>query len=102
MLTSKQRKYLKSMANNIKPIIQLGKEGITPSFLKQIDEMLEKREIVKVSVLETNMLNVKDACNEVCSLINAEFVQAIGKKFVVYKESKTLEKDEKIKLPKRS
>ncbi|BEP29914.1 YhbY family RNA-binding protein [Helicovermis profundi] len=99
MLNSKQRKYLKSMANGLKPIAQLGKDGVTEAFLKQLDIMLENKELVKVNVLETNMLDAKGACNDVCKAINAEFVQAIGRKFVIYKESREKEKDEKIRLP---
>ena len=99
MLNSKQRKYLKTMANTLKPVAQLGKDGITEGFLKQLEEVLENKELVKVTVLESNMLNAKDACNEVCEAINANFVQAIGRKFVIYKESVEKEKDEKIKFP---
>ncbi|MFZ5969530.1 MAG: ribosome assembly RNA-binding protein YhbY [Bacillota bacterium] len=88
MLTGKQRSYLKSLANNIKPITQIGKGGITDSFVQQLDDALEAREIVKVHVLENSLLDAKEAANEVAKLTGAEFVQAIGNKFVIYRKSK--------------
>lgn len=96
MITGKQRSYLKGLANKIDPIFQLGKNGITESFLKQVDDALEAREIVKVNVLSNSFLDVKEAANEVANETNAEFVQSIGNKFVIYRES---EENKKIELP---
>lgn len=96
LLTGKQRSYLKGLANKVDPIFQLGKNGITESFLKQIDEALEAREIVKVNVLNNSFLDIKEAANEVAKETNAEFVQSIGNKFVIYRES---EENKKIELP---
>ena len=53
MLKGKQRAYLRSIANTLKPSTQIGKDGVTESFLEQLDDMLRKREIVKVTILET-------------------------------------------------
>ena len=87
MLKGKQRAYLRSIANTLKPIIQLGKEGVTENFLDQLDEMLTAREIVKVTILETAGLEAKETANAICEALRAEFVQAIGYKFTLYKRN---------------
>ncbi|MFT9495571.1 ribosome assembly RNA-binding protein YhbY [Anaerosolibacter sp.] len=96
MITGKQRSYLKSLANTVKPITQIGKMGITESFINQLNEALEARELIKIHVLETSLLNTKDAANEVAQLTESEFVQAIGNKFVLYRKAK---ENPKIQLP---
>lgn len=100
MITSKQRSYLKGMANSLKPIVQLGKDGINEGFIRQIDIMLDDHELVKVNVLEGSMLGAKEAAFEVVEKTNCEFVQAIGRKFVIYRPSTDKEKEDKIRLPK--
>ena len=97
MLTGKQRSYLKSIANRTKPIMQIGKAGITDSFLQQLELALESREIVKINILENSDLNTKEAASTVAEAVDGEFVQAIGNKIVIYKESKN---NKKIELPK--
>lgn len=87
MLKGKQRSYLKSLSNNLKPITQIGKDGITESFLEQLDDMLRVREIVKVSILDNAGLDAKEAANAICEALRAEFVQAIGFKFTIYKKN---------------
>lgn len=87
MLKGKQRAYLRSIANTLKPITQIGKEGVTESFLEQLDNMLKSREIVKVTILENAGLDTKETANAVCEALRAEFVQAIGFKFTVYKKN---------------
>jgi len=96
LITSKQRSYLKSVANEIEAIFQLGKNGATDNFIRQIDEALEAREIVKVNVLDNSSLVPKEVANELASKLGAEFVQSIGHKFVLYRESKD---NKKIILP---
>lgn len=88
MLTGKQRSYLKSLANGIDPIMQIGKGGVTDNVRKQIDEALEARELIKVKLLNNSMLETKQTANEVAQSVGAEFVQSIGNKFVIYRESK--------------
>jgi len=88
MLTGKQRSYLKALANSIDTIIQIGKGGVTDGVLKQIDDALNARELVKVSILQNSMLEAKAVANEVAKSLGAEFVQSIGSKFVLYRESK--------------
>ncbi len=95
-MTSKQRAYLRGMANTLDTVLQIGKGGITQPVLRQIDETLEKRELIKVRVLETAMLTAREACNEVCEELGCEGIQAIGTRFVIYRESAT---DPKIELP---
>ena len=87
MITSKQRAYLRGLANNIDTIFQIGKGGIGDNFLKQMEDALEAREIVKVKVLETAFMSAREACEIVCEEIGCEPVSCVGNKFVVYKES---------------
>lgn len=96
MITGKQRSYLKGLANSLDPIFQVGKNGITENFIKQVDEALEKREIIKIKVLNNSMLDAKEVASILAEKTNAEFVQSIGNKFVLYRESK---KNKKIILP---
>lgn len=97
MLTSKQRSHLKGLANTIDPIFQLGKGGISENFIKQIDDALETREIVKVNVLKNSILDPTEVANEIADKLKAEYVQSIGRKFVIYRESR---ENKKIELPK--
>ena len=88
MITSKQRAKLRGLANGIDTIFQIGKGGIGDNFLKQMEDALEARELVKVKVLETAFMSAREACEIVCEEINAEPVSCVGNKFVVYKESR--------------
>lgn len=88
MITSKQRSFLRSMAHSIDPIAYLGKQGLTENVVKQIDVCLEARELVKVKLQEGCELEAKTVANEVADRLGAEFVQAIGHKFTLYRESK--------------
>jgi RNA-binding protein len=97
LISGKQRSYLKSLANNIDPIFQLGKNGLTENFIKQIDDALEARELVKVNVLKNCMLDPTEVASQLAEELNAEFVQSIGRKFVLYRESI---ENKKIELPK--
>lgn len=96
MLTGKQRSYLKGIANNIDPIFQIGKNGITENFVKQVDEALEAREIIKMNILNNSLLDAKEVIRELTEKTNSEFVQSIGNKVVLYRESK---ENKKIILP---
>lgn len=98
MITSKQRAYLRKISHDISPIFQIGKEGITDTVVSAIDEALEKRELVKVHILETALLDTRQACDEIAERIGAEPVQAIGSKFTLYRQSSD-EKKRRIELP---
>ncbi|KOF56729.1 MULTISPECIES: ribosome assembly RNA-binding protein YhbY [Clostridium] len=97
MLTGKQRAFLRSMANTINPIFQLGKNGIDETFLKQIDDALEARELIKINILENSEFTPREASDVICSKLNSEGIQAIGRKLVLYRKSK---KKPKIEIPK--
>jgi len=96
LLTGKQRAYLKSMANKMEPVFQIGKNGLTDNFLKQVEDYLEANELVKIKVLKNSLLDASDMAHEIADAIGAEFVQSLGNKFVLYKESKN---NKKIQLP---
>ena len=95
MITGKQRSYLKSIAHSLEPILIIGKGGVSDNTLKQLDEALNKHEIIKIKVLDNNMEDPKHIQERILTVLKAEFVQSIGSKFTIYRKSK----DEKIKLP---
>ena len=88
MITSKQRSYLRSLAHNVDPTVYIGKAGVTDNVIKEIDQCLEARELVKIKLQEGAVLDAKATANELAPVLGAEFVQAIGRKFTVYRESK--------------
>ncbi|KXL52866.1 RNA-binding protein YhbY [Anaerotignum neopropionicum] len=88
MLTSKQRAYLRSMANGIDAIFQVGKNGVTPELRDTVHSALEARELIKVSVLDNNMLSAAEAAEMLASRTGADIVQVIGNKFVLFRQSK--------------
>lgn len=96
MITSKQRAYLRSLANSIDTIIMIGKSDIGPEVIKQAEDAIKAREIIKGKVLETSSLAVRDVANFIADKINAEVVQVIGFKFVLYKRN---DDKPKIQLP---
>lgn len=96
-MTSKQRSYLKGLAMKIEPIFQIGKGRITPELTEAIREALEARELIKISVLNNCLENPKDLAEVLSERTGATVVQVIGKKIVLYKESKN---KKKIELPK--
>jgi RNA-binding protein len=95
-MTSKQRAYLKGLAMNIEPIYQVGKSSLTPEITEGIKEALEARELIKVTVLKNCLDDPKEIAQVVAERTRSEVVQVIGKKFVLYKESKN---KKKIELP---
>ena len=94
MITSKQRSQLRGLANTLSPLFQLGKEGINENFMKQINEALEARELIKVKVLESSGLGSREASDIICTELKCEGVQAIGSKFIIYRTSRTKPKIE--------
>lgn len=87
MLTSKQRAFLRGLANKIDATIQIGKGGVSDSNAALIADALEKHELVKVHVLDNSFAEPWDVCNELADMLGAEPVQVIGGKFVLYKQS---------------
>ncbi|MDD2218079.1 MAG: ribosome assembly RNA-binding protein YhbY [Eubacteriales bacterium] len=98
MITSKQRSYLKGLAHSLDPIVFIGKGGVTENIIKEMDICLEGRELIKVKLQEGCEENPKDIANNIAETLNAEFVQAIGRKFVLYRRSKD---KATIELPKK-
>ncbi len=97
MLTSKQRAYLRSLANTIDTIVHVGKGGMSEQIIKQSDDALEARELIKGKCLENCPLTPREAAEEIAEKIKADVVQVIGSKFVLYRAK---EKDPVIVLPK--
>lgn len=98
MITGKQRSYLKKLAHDLDPMVMLGKGGLTDNIRQEMENNFEARELVKVKLQEGCDLKAKDVANQLAEELNAEFVQAIGRKFTLYRESK----DKKtIELPKK-
>ena len=100
-LNSKQRAQLRGLANDIDTIIHVGKDGIGDNLVKQADDALEAREIIKGKVLENSPLSPREGAEELARATRSEVVQVIGTKFVLYRESHTKEKDKRIKLVKK-
>lgn len=97
MITTKQRAYLRGLANSQNAILQVGKEGITDSLIENIVLALEARELVKISVLESAPLDSREAAQACLEKIpGTEPVQVIGRKFVIYRRNL---KEQKIILP---
>lgn len=88
MITSKQRSYLRGLAHDLEPTVYIGKSGITDNIIKEMETGLEARELVKVKLQEGCELTPKDVANELADSLRAEYVQAIGRKFTLYRESK--------------
>lgn len=98
MLTSKQRAYLRSLAVNEDTILMVGKSGMSPEIVKQADDALEKRELIKGRVLpESCPISSREAAEQLSEKTQSQVVQVIGSRFVLYRRKK---KDPVIILPK--
>lgn len=99
-LTSKQRAYLRGLGNTLEPIVIIGKDGIGDNLVKQTNDALEARELIKCRVLENSMLTAREACDELSALTRSEQVQVIGTRFILYRPTHKKDKKDKILLPK--
>ena len=97
-LTSKQRAQLRGLANTIDTILIVGKEGIGDNLVKQANDALEARELIKGKVLENSLLSPREVAEQLAPLTRSEVVQVIGTKFVLYRPSHNKEKKDKIVL----
>lgn len=88
MITSKQRAYLRGLANPIPALYQVGKEGIQTNLINTLRDALEARELIKLHALQTCPYTPRELCDELCKALDAEGVQVIGRKIVLYKESR--------------
>ena len=97
-MTSKQRAYLRGLANTLEPIVHAGKGGISDALIKQADDALTAREIIKGKVLETAPGTARELAEEIAAAVNAQVVQVIGRTFVLFRQK---ERDSQIKLPRK-
>lgn len=96
LLTGKQKRFLRAKAHHLRPIFQVGKDGVNENMITQINEALEKRELIKISILQ-NCLEDKDyVANNLVNGTDAELVQIIGNNVILYKESM---ENKQIQLP---
>ena len=96
-MTTKQRAYLKSLAMTMDPIFQIGKNSMTPELTKAVEEALNARELIKVSVLKNCADDPQALAEILAERTKSQVVQVIGKKIVLYKEGK--DKNKRIELP---
>lgn len=96
MISSKQRAYLKKLANSIEPIFQVGKSGVTPELINALSDALEAREIIKINVLKNCMYTPKNIAYTISERTRSTIVQVIGRKIILYKKSND---KPKIELP---
>lgn len=96
MLTGKQKRYLRSRAHHLTPIFQIGKGGINDHLIQQLNNALEARELIKISILQNCLGDKKVIASEVANQTNAELVQLIGMTIILYRESKN---KKQIELP---
>ena len=99
-LTSKQRAQLRGLANSIDTILIVGKDGIGDNLVKQANDALEARELIKGRVLENSPLSPREGAEELARATRSQVVQVIGTKFVLYRETHSRPKDKRIKLVK--
>ena len=100
-LTSKQRAQLRGLANTIDTIVQVGKDGIGENLIKQVDDALEARELIKGRMLDNNLeYDARLAAEELAKATRSQVVQVIGTKFVLYRETHSKPKEKRIELVK--
>ncbi|MBO5204085.1 MAG: ribosome assembly RNA-binding protein YhbY [Clostridia bacterium] len=87
MLTSKQRAYLRGLANGIPAIMQIGKGGIGENLIKTVSDALEARELIKLTALENSMESPKEIANALADATDADVVGVVGRKIILYRES---------------
>lgn len=96
-MTSKQRAYLKSLANELNPVFQIGKSSLTPEFTKAVEEVFHNNELIKLGVLKNCMDDPKELAQTIAERTHSQVVQVIGKKIILYKPDRD---NPKIVLPK--
>lgn len=87
MLTSKERAYLRGLANRESAIMQIGKGGVGENLVKTVSDALEARELIKLTVLENSMETPRDVANELADATGADVVGVVGRKIILYRES---------------
>ena len=97
-LTSKQRAYLGSQASTMNPIFQIGKASLTPEIITALDEALEKRELIKISVLKNCIDGPREIADVISERTHSVVVKVIGKKIILFRQAK---KNTKYELPEK-
>ena len=87
-LTAKQRQYLKGLGHALKPVLQIGKDGLNERQLASISKALEDHELIKINILENSGLTKTDASEQILASLKAETVQTLGRKLLLFKKSK--------------
>ena len=87
-MTSKQRAYLRGLANKIDAIFQVGKNGISDNLIMQVNDALEARELIKLNVLETSPEDIQEIANTLSEATNSVLVQTVGNKITLYRARK--------------
>ena len=87
MITSKQRAYLRGLANGIPAIMQIGKGGVGDNLIKTVSDALEARELIKLTVLENSMETPREVADTLADATGADVVGVVGKKIILYRES---------------
>ena len=98
MLTSKQRAYLRGLANGLDPILHMGKGGLSDAMIRQADDALTARELLKGKALETAPISAIETAQAIAEAVGAEVVQVVGRTFVLYRRNET---EPQIQLPKQ-
>ncbi len=92
MITTKQRAQLRGYANALDPVYLIGKDGITEALIEGVGEVLTARELIKVGIQENCPVTAREACEALCGALDAAPVQVIGRKFVIYKRNKKIDR----------
>ena len=88
-LSSKERAFLKKLAHNLDPIVRIGKDGIDENVLKSISDVINKRELIKVKILQNSTVEVeRELGTEIANKTQSIFVDSIGKILILFKPSK--------------
>ena len=96
MLTSKQRACLKGQANSYEPIVHVGKGGVIDTVVKQADDALTARELIKGKTLENAPCTSREAAEQIAAQTNADVVQVIGRVFILYRQNREIPKEKRI------
>lgn len=96
MLTGKQRSYLRKKGNQMNPVVQVGKNGISSGLVEQVEEVLEAKELIKVRILDNSLYTAREAAEELAKKCEAEIVQVIGNVCLIYRRN---EDEPKYNLP---
>ena len=88
MLNNKQKVKLRSLAMTLKPIFQIGKDGISNNLIIGLSDALEAHELIKISVLKNSSITINEAAFDIASKTNSEIIQIIGRNIILYRKSK--------------